>query len=247
GNKYSITKDTTATPTNGFLKTLSQKPNSFLKRFLDQYLEECTSRIIGRTMNCISLIQLTTSISSVEREDSFESKQKEIASAILYSPIISAMKSSPNSLSGLSKSKSSSKAATISGSKSGRGPDLGAAFRFESIAWKEGIGMINGDVKAVPKHKKKFIDKKNAITFHLVHRSQHDPLITDETAPQHVLVAEAQKDDKVDCRRKTFVCLKIYVSSHLGLRIVYVFVMDKRKRVKSRRELEIELLSPLVT
>lgn len=35
---------------------------------------------------------------------------------------------------------------------------------------------------------KKFIDKKNAVTFHLVHRSQQDPLITDETAPQHVLV-----------------------------------------------------------
>lgn len=39
-----------------------------------------------------------------------------------------------------------------------------------------------------PKHKKKFIDKKNAVTFHLVHRSQKDPLITDESAPQHVLV-----------------------------------------------------------
>lgn len=39
-----------------------------------------------------------------------------------------------------------------------------------------------------PKGKKKFIDKKTAVTFHLVHRSQHDPLVTDETAPQHVLV-----------------------------------------------------------
>jgi len=36
--------------------------------------------------------------------------------------------------------------------------------------------------------KKKFIDKKKAVTFHLVHRSQHDPLVTDENAPQHVLV-----------------------------------------------------------
>lgn len=35
---------------------------------------------------------------------------------------------------------------------------------------------------------KKFIDKKKAITFHVVHRSQHDPLIVDEKAPQHVLV-----------------------------------------------------------
>ncbi|XP_063696159.1 protein LTV1 homolog [Culicoides brevitarsis] len=36
--------------------------------------------------------------------------------------------------------------------------------------------------------KKKFIDKKKAVTFHLVHRSQQDPLICDENAPQHVLV-----------------------------------------------------------
>ncbi|XP_065223601.1 protein LTV1 homolog [Planococcus citri] len=39
--------------------------------------------------------------------------------------------------------------------------------------------------------KKKFIDKKKAVTFHLVHRSQHDPLVVDENAPQHVLVAAA--------------------------------------------------------
>ncbi|KAK7574144.1 hypothetical protein V9T40_011335 [Parthenolecanium corni] len=36
--------------------------------------------------------------------------------------------------------------------------------------------------------KKKFIDKKKAVTFQVVHRSQRDPLITDETAPQRVLV-----------------------------------------------------------
>ena len=39
-----------------------------------------------------------------------------------------------------------------------------------------------------PKNKKRFIDKKTAVTFQLVHRSQKDPLITDENAPQHVLV-----------------------------------------------------------
>lgn len=33
-----------------------------------------------------------------------------------------------------------------------------------------------------------FIDKKKAITFRLVNRSQQDPLIVDEKAPQHVLV-----------------------------------------------------------
>ncbi|XP_066593946.1 protein LTV1 homolog [Prorops nasuta] len=41
----------------------------------------------------------------------------------------------------------------------------------------------------MPKGKsKKFIDKKNSVTFHLVHRSQKDPLIADEKAPQRVLV-----------------------------------------------------------
>lgn len=37
-------------------------------------------------------------------------------------------------------------------------------------------------------HRRKFIDKKKAITFQLVHRSQHDPLIADETAGERVLV-----------------------------------------------------------
>jgi len=39
-----------------------------------------------------------------------------------------------------------------------------------------------------PTHKKApFIDKKSAVSFHLVHRSQQDPLAADEDAPQHVL------------------------------------------------------------
>lgn len=38
------------------------------------------------------------------------------------------------------------------------------------------------------KKKRPFIDKKKAITFRLVNRSQQDPLIADENAPQHVLV-----------------------------------------------------------
>lgn len=36
--------------------------------------------------------------------------------------------------------------------------------------------------------KKSFIKKKEAVTFHLVHRSQRDPLAADEKAPQHVLL-----------------------------------------------------------
>jgi len=48
----------------------------------------------------------------------------------------------------------------------------------------------------MPKTKKKFIEKKNSVTFHVVHRSQHDPLITDETAPQHVLVPQQPSQSK---------------------------------------------------
>ncbi|XP_067928923.1 protein LTV1 homolog [Watersipora subatra] len=40
----------------------------------------------------------------------------------------------------------------------------------------------------MPRRKKKFIDKKNAITYHLIHRSQKDPLQADADAPQRVLV-----------------------------------------------------------
>ncbi|XP_029385157.1 LOW QUALITY PROTEIN: protein LTV1 homolog [Echeneis naucrates] len=45
--------------------------------------------------------------------------------------------------------------------------------------------------------KKSFIEKKKAVTFHLVHRSQRDPLAADENAPQHVFLpatkVEAEK------------------------------------------------------
>ncbi|XP_051020192.1 protein LTV1 homolog [Acomys russatus] len=41
----------------------------------------------------------------------------------------------------------------------------------------------------MPHRKKKpFIEKKKALSFHLVHRSQRDPLAADETAPQRVLL-----------------------------------------------------------
>nr|CAG4648025.1 EOG090X08PQ [Moina brachiata]SVE93096.1 EOG090X08PQ [Moina brachiata] len=43
---------------------------------------------------------------------------------------------------------------------------------------------------------KKFIEKKNAVTFNLVHRSQKDPLAADETAPQRVLVPVASRNEK---------------------------------------------------
>ncbi|XP_053271978.1 protein LTV1 homolog [Pleuronectes platessa] len=52
--------------------------------------------------------------------------------------------------------------------------------------------------------KKSFIEKKKAVTFHLVHRSQRDPLAADETAPQHVLLpattveAEKRREEQRD-------------------------------------------------
>jgi len=46
-------------------------------------------------------------------------------------------------------------------------------------------------------HKKKpFIDKKNAVSFHLIHRSQQDPLAADEDAPQMLLQPVDEKKKK---------------------------------------------------
>jgi len=53
-----------------------------------------------------------------------------------------------------------------------------------------------------PKHKKAaFIDKKNAVSFHLVHRSQQDPLAADEEAPQRVLQQVETKKVKEEERK----------------------------------------------
>ncbi|CAH0550828.1 unnamed protein product [Brassicogethes aeneus] len=41
---------------------------------------------------------------------------------------------------------------------------------------------------------KRFIDKKKAVTFQLVHRSQQDPLVADENAPQRVLLPMEGKE-----------------------------------------------------
>lgn len=39
----------------------------------------------------------------------------------------------------------------------------------------------------VHKKRKPFIDKKNATTYRLLHRSQRDPLIVDDEVGKHVL------------------------------------------------------------
>ncbi|XP_067901684.1 protein LTV1 homolog isoform X2 [Heterodontus francisci] len=47
----------------------------------------------------------------------------------------------------------------------------------------------------MPHRKKKpFIQKKSSVTFHLVHRSQKDPLVADENAPQRVLLPAERAD-----------------------------------------------------
>ncbi|XP_004846091.1 protein LTV1 homolog isoform X1 [Heterocephalus glaber] len=49
----------------------------------------------------------------------------------------------------------------------------------------------------MPHRKKKpFIEKKKAVSFHLVHRSQRDPLTADETAPQRVLLPTQKINDE---------------------------------------------------
>ncbi|KAF2883384.1 hypothetical protein ILUMI_22797 [Ignelater luminosus] len=48
----------------------------------------------------------------------------------------------------------------------------------------------------MPKKSRKFIDRKNAVTFHLVHRSQQDPLAADESAPQRVLLPVQESSNK---------------------------------------------------
>ncbi|XP_046973559.1 protein LTV1 homolog [Vanessa cardui] len=61
----------------------------------------------------------------------------------------------------------------------------------------------------MPKAKKKFIDRKKAVTFNLVHRSQRDPLVADESAPQRVLVpvnanipAKKEKDPELTAEQR---------------------------------------------
>ncbi|KAK6180101.1 hypothetical protein SNE40_012311 [Patella caerulea] len=50
--------------------------------------------------------------------------------------------------------------------------------------------------------KKKFIDKKNSVTFTLVHRSQRDPLIANDRATSHVLLPIDNKESRKEEERK---------------------------------------------
>ncbi|XP_022359336.1 protein LTV1 homolog isoform X1 [Enhydra lutris kenyoni] len=58
--------------------------------------------------------------------------------------------------------------------------------------------MACSDSVPLKPHRKKkpFIEKKKAVSFHLVHRSQRDPLAADETAPQRVLLPTQKINDE---------------------------------------------------
>ncbi|XP_014768373.1 protein LTV1 homolog [Octopus bimaculoides] len=56
----------------------------------------------------------------------------------------------------------------------------------------------------MPRRKTKFIDKKNAVTFHLVHRSQQDPMLVSEDASHFVLLPSGRnkKEQQLEEQRK---------------------------------------------
>lgn len=54
----------------------------------------------------------------------------------------------------------------------------------------------------MPGKKKKFIDKKSAVTFHLVHRSQRDPLQADEESSKHVLLPVEKREPSAEQKRE---------------------------------------------
>lgn len=67
----------------------------------------------------------------------------------------------------------------------------GCPFSGRSCTWSLPRGCD------MPHRKKKpFIEKKKAVSFHLVHRSQRDPLAADETAPQRVLLPTQKINDE---------------------------------------------------
>uniref|UniRef100_H3A970 Protein LTV1 homolog n=1 Tax=Latimeria chalumnae TaxID=7897 RepID=H3A970_LATCH len=67
------------------------------------------------------------------------------------------------------------------------------------------------------KKKKSFIESKKAVSFHLVHRSQRDPLAADETAPQRVLLpAEPNINQKKT--KQPFIYTHIHTDSEVYLR-----------------------------
>ncbi|XP_055904916.1 protein LTV1 homolog [Eupeodes corollae] len=103
------------------------------------------------------------------------------------------------------------------------------------------------------KGKKAFIDRKKSVTFHLVHRSQHDPLVADENAPQRVLL-EATPKQEVDPKKRQEEQKKFGIQfdddydylQHLkkpGQEIVWEYV-ENPNQVKKNKDAEPKLQLP---
>ncbi|XP_055856403.1 protein LTV1 homolog [Episyrphus balteatus] len=106
------------------------------------------------------------------------------------------------------------------------------------------------------KGKKAFIDRKKSVTFHLVHRSQHDPLVADENAPQRVLLeaTPSNKQQDVDPKKRQEEQKKYGIQfdddydylQHLkkpGQEIVWEYV-ENANQVKKNKNIEPKLQLP---
>ncbi|KAM6939600.1 protein LTV1 homolog [Xenentodon cancila] len=75
--------------------------------------------------------------------------------------------------------------------------------RGVKVCFKVKLHVTDERYKIPHRKKKSFIEKKKAVTFHLVHRSQRDPLAADEKAPQHVLLpAKVEVEKRQEEQRK---------------------------------------------
>ncbi|XP_059620574.1 uncharacterized protein LOC132264394 [Phlebotomus argentipes] len=64
------------------------------------------------------------------------------------------------------------------------------------VALRELVCVFRAVAAPPEGRRKRFIDKNNSVTFHVVNRSQQDPLIADDSAPQHVLVQATPAKEK---------------------------------------------------
>jgi len=76
--------------------------------------------------------------------------------------------------------------------------------------------------------RRKFIDKKTATNFRLVHRAQNDPRIHDEDAPQMVLAETTAPNQRDDIQPAGSACASQYSAA------------SGRSKIKSRSQLESE-------
>lgn len=72
---------------------------------------------------------------------------------------------------------------------------------------------------------KKFIDRKHSVTFHLVHRSQQDPLTADETAPQRVLLPVTEKPKVVCGCFNELLIIIIYFNLNQFIALFFIFYL----------------------